>query len=206
MNNGWFARLAAAAAACFALVGTCGAEAVPGQAAPVLLLADVNGRAVNLADFRGKHVVLEWTNPNCPFVRKHYDGGNMQGLQKSLASADVVWLMVNSTTTSHSDYMTPQALAGWVRQHGAAPTALLMDADGKAGRSYGARTTPHMYVIDPQGRVVYAGAIDDKRSTNPADTKTANNYVTQAMSELHAGKRVSVPSTVAYGCSVKYKD
>jgi hypothetical protein len=189
-----------------AAVGVCRADAVPGQPAPALALSDVNGHTVNLEDFRGKHVVVEWNNPNCPFVRKHYDSGNMQRLQKSFTGLDVVWLTVNSTATGHRDYMAPQALAGWLKQAGATPTAVLMDAEGKVGRSFGARATPHMYVIDPKGRVAYAGAIDDKRSANPADTKTANNYVMQAMGELRAGKPVSVPSTVAYGCSVKYKD
>ena len=206
MMQGFLARVLSVMVIAAAIPVACWAQAVPGQAAPALSLADVNGRTVNLADFRGKHVVVEWNNPNCPFVRKHYDSGNMQGLQKKLAAPDLVWLTVNSTANGHSDYMPPQALAGWLKKAGATPTAVLMDADGKAGRNYGARTTPHMYVIDPQGRVAYAGAIDDKRSANPADAKTARNYVTQAMSELRAGKPVSVASTVPYGCSVKYQD
>ena len=205
MNQGWIKQVAAVAAASLALVGLCRAEAVPGQPAPALALVDANGRAVSLADFRSKYVVIEWTNPHCPFVRKHYDSGNMQRLQKSLAAPDLIWLTVNSTAASHPEYMNPQALAGWIRQNEAAPTAVLLDADGKVGRGYGARTTPHMYVIDPRGRVAYAGGIDDKRSTQIADVKTARNFVAQAMEELRAGKPVSTASALPYGCSIKYQ-
>lgn len=205
MIHAFLTRTLAAAAISTGMAAACWAEAVPGQTAPALSLADVNGRTVNLAEFRGKFVVLEWNNPNCPFVRKHYNSGNMQGLQKTLAAPDLVWLTINSTATDHADYMTPKALVSWIKQAGAVPTAVLMDVDGKVGRSYGARTTPHMYVIDPQGRVAYAGAIDDKRSANPADTKSAKNYVAQAMNELRAGRAVSAASTVPYGCAVKYQ-
>lgn len=182
------------------------AAAVPGQPAPALSLTDVNGRAVSLADFRGKNVVIEWNNPHCPFVRKHYDSGNMQRLQKTLAGPDMVWLTVNSTAKDHVEFMAPTALAGWIKQVGAAPTAVLTDTDGRVGRSYGARTTPQMVIVDAQGRVAYTGAIDDIRSANPADTRSAKNYVAQALGELRAGKPVSVASTVPYGCSVKYSD
>jgi hypothetical protein len=165
-----------AAVAALASVTASFAAAVPGQPAPALSLTDVAGRAVSLADFRGKYVVIEWNNPQCPFVRKHYDGGNMQRLQKALAGPDAAWLTVNSTAGDHVEFMAPGALAGWIRQMGATPTAVLMDTDGRVGRSYGARMTPHMVTIDAHGRVVYNGAIDDIRSANPADTRSARNF------------------------------
>jgi peroxiredoxin len=177
-----------------------------GQTAPAFSATDTSGKTVSLADFRGKHVVLEWVNPGCPYVRKHYDSANMQGTQKEATAKGVVWLAVNSTHTGASDYLAPAALAGWMAQQGAAPSATLMDEHGKVGRAYGARTTPHMYVIDPQGKLVYAGAIDNKRSSNPADVKAATNYVKQALGESLAGKPVSQGTTQSYGCSVKYSD
>jgi AhpC/TSA family len=180
------------------------AQALPGQPAPAFTLTGVDGKPVNLADFRGRYVVLEWNNPHCPFVVKHYGSGNMQSLQKRFTAENVAWLTINSTHAGHSEYMAPAALAGWMKEQGGAPTAVMLDADGKVGRAYGARATPHMYVIDPKGTLVYAGAIDDKRSTNAADIKTANNYVVQALAELRAGKPVSAASTSAYGCSIKY--
>ncbi len=150
---------------------------MPGQPAPAFRGVDVHGKPVALADFRGKTVVLEWNNPNCPFVQKHYTSGNMQALQQKNTAAGVVWLAVNSTTESHSDYMAPAQLAAWFGEQKAAPTAIVMDPKGEIGRAYGAKVTPHMYVIDPKGTLVYAGAIDDKRSANPADVKTATNHV-----------------------------
>jgi peroxiredoxin len=180
------------------------AQAVPGQPAPAFELTDVNGRRVQLSGLRGKFVVLEWNNPSCPFVRKHYDSGNMQALQKRYTQKNVVWLTINSTAPTHDEYRKPAELATWIKQQSAVPSAAMLDPDGRVGRAYGARTTPHMYVIDPQGVVAYAGAIDDKRSTNPADTKSAHNYVAGALDEALAGKPIRTPSTTAYGCSVKY--
>ncbi len=196
--------LAAAAATAVALALPAHAQLAPGQAAPDFTLTSIEGKAVKLADFRGRYVVLEWNNPHCPFVVKHYGSGNMQALQKRFTADNVAWLVINSTNRGHSEYMTPAAKAAWVKEQGAAPTAVLQDADGTVGRAFGARATPHMYVIDPKGTLVYAGAIDDKRSANPADVKTANNFVLQAMTEVRAGKPVSVASTTAYGCSIKY--
>lgn len=178
--------------------------AAPGQPAPEFTVNDASGKPVKLSDFRGRHVVLEWTNPECPFVRKHYDSANMQGLQKHYGAKDVVWLAVNSTSRTHAEYTPGPEMAAWMGRHGAAPKAVLIDDTSAAGRAYAARTTPHMFVIDPAGKVVYAGAIDDKRSSNPADTKTAKNYVRAALDEALAGKPVSVASTTPYGCSVKY--
>jgi hypothetical protein len=143
-------------------------------------------------------------NPGCPYVRKHYDSANMQGTQKSALERGVAWLAINTTTDGHADYLAPAAMARWMQQHGAAPTATLMDTDGTIGRLYGARTTPQMVVIDPAGRIVYTGAIDSIPSANAADIKAATNHVRQALAEVLAGKAVSVPATRPYGCSVKY--
>jgi peroxiredoxin len=180
------------------------ADATPGQPAPAFELTDTSGKSVTLADFKGRYVVLEWTNPGCPFVLKHYGSQNMQGLQKEATAKGAVWLAISSTAQGHSDYLAPAALAAQYRQWGAAPTSMLMDDSGKVGRAYGARTTPHMYVIDPKGQLVYAGGIDDKRSANPEDVKTAKNFVRAALGEAMAGKPVSTPSATPYGCSVKY--
>lgn len=181
-----------------------GAVAV-GDAAPAFELKDTQGRTVKLADFKGRHVVLEWTNPGCPFVQKHYGAKNMQALQKEAAAKGVAWLSINSTARSASDYLAPAALADkLVKDWGAAPTAVLMDEAGTVGRAYAARTTPHMYVIDPAGKLVYAGGIDDKRSANPADIPGAKNFVRAALAESLAGKPVSTASTAPYGCSIKY--
>jgi hypothetical protein len=180
------------------------AQALPGQPAPAFTLTAVDGKPVNLADFRGRYVVLEWNNPHCPFVVKHYGSGNMQSLQKRFTADNVAWLVINSTNAGHSEYMAPAALAAWMKEQGATPTAVMLDADGKTGRAYGARATPHMYVIDPKGTLVYAGAIDDKRSANQADVKTANNFVVQALTQARAGQPLTSASTTAYGCSIKY--
>ncbi|MEO8345410.1 MAG: thioredoxin family protein [Betaproteobacteria bacterium] len=173
-------------------------------AAPDFTLNDSAGKPVRLSDFRGKYVVLEWTNPECPFVRKHYTSGNMQELQKEWGARDVVWLAVNSTNQSRSEYKTPQQMGEWMRAKGAAPEATLVDATSATGRAYGAKTTPQMFVIGPDGGMLYNGAIDDRRSSNPADAKVANNYVRAALTEALAGKPVSVAGTTPYGCSVKY--
>ena len=180
------------------------AQAVVGQPAPAFSATDTAGKPVTLADYKGKHVVLEWVNPGCPFVQKHYDSGNMPATQKSAAAKGVVWLSVNSTAKDAGDYMSPSELAAWQKSKDAAPTGTLMDVEGKVGRAYGARTTPHMYLIDPQGKLVYAGAIDSKPTANPADIKTATNYVNQAIGEALSGKPVSQATSRAYGCSIKY--
>ncbi|MFZ2650474.1 MAG: redoxin domain-containing protein [Burkholderiaceae bacterium] len=184
--------------------GSVAAQAVVGQAAPAFAVSDTQGRAVKLADFKGKHVVLEWVNPGCPYVQKHYNSGNMTATQKAARAKDVVWLAINSTAVDHYDYRKPNDLDAWLKSKDAAPNATLMDVDGKVGRAYGARTTPHMYLIDPQGKLVYAGAIDSIPSANVADIKTATNYVNQAIGEALAGKPLSKPTSQAYGCSIKY--
>lgn len=178
--------------------------ATVGQAAPDFTAPDLQGKPVKLSDHRGKYVVLEWVNPECPFVQKHYDSGNMPALQKEFGGKGVVWLAINSTNPTSSDFKESMEMEAWLGRKQAAPRATLIDRDGKVGRLYGARVTPHMYVIDPNGKLIYAGAIDDKRSANPADVKTAQNYVRMALGEAMAGKPVSVASTSAYGCTVKY--
>lgn len=180
--------------------------AAVGQPAPAFSATDASGRSVTLADLKGRHVVLEWVNPGCPYVRKHYDTKNMQATQQGAVAKGVVWLAVNSTTSEHGDYLSPQQMSAWMKQQGAAASATLMDEDGKIGRAYGARTTPHLYVIDPAGKLVYAGAIDSKPTSNKADVAGATNHVNQALAESLAGKVVSTASTRAYGCSVKYSN
>jgi peroxiredoxin len=184
--------------------GATGSAASVGQPAPAFSATDTSGKAVSLADLKGKYVVLEWVNPGCPFVQKHYNSANMQGTQKDATGKGAVWLAVNSTATNAGDYKPPAELASWMKQQGTLATATLMDTDGKVGTAYGARTTPHMYVIDPKGVLIYAGAIDSKPTTSTADVKTATNYVKQALDEALAGKPVSTATTRAYGCSVKY--
>ena len=192
-----FTLLAFAAHSAFAV-------ATVGQPAPAFTVQDTAGKTVSLADFKGKHVVLEWVNPGCPYVVKHYGSANMQGTQKDAVAKGVVWLAVNSTSTEYSDYKAPAALAQWMQQHKAAATATLMDADGKVGRAYGARTTPHLYIVDPKGVLVYAGGIDNKPSSNPGDIAGATNHVKVALGEALAGKAISQAATRPYGCSVKY--
>lgn len=180
------------------------AAATPGQPAPAFTVTDLAGKPVKLEDYKGKTVVLEWHNFGCPFVQKHYKSGNMQALQKKYGS-DVVWLAVNSTHKGASDWMEPGPLTAELKKFDAKPAAYLVDEPGKVGMAYGAKVTPHMYIIDPQGKVVYNGAIDDKRSANPEDVKTAKNYVVAALDEMKAGKPVSTPTTAPYGCTVKYR-
>ena len=180
------------------------ANAPAGKPAPGFTVADLAGKPVNLSDYKGKTVVLEWHNFGCPFVQKHYRSGNMQALQKKYAG-DVVWLAVNSTHKDASDWTEPAKLAAQLKDFGAAPARYLVDEPGTVGMAYGAKTTPHMYIIDPAGKVVYNGAIDDKRSTSVEDVKTAKNYVVAALDEMKAGKPVTVATTAPYGCTVKYR-
>ncbi|NGP52902.1 thioredoxin family protein [Thioalkalivibrio sp. XN8] len=175
-----------------------------GEPAPAFTLSDTAGVTHNLADFRGKTVVLEWTNHDCPFVKKHYDGENMQRQQAEATGDGVVWLVVNSSAEGKQGHVTPaqadQIQADWKAQQ----TAYLFDTDGTVGRAYGAKTTPHMYIIDPEGVLRYNGAIDSIPSASPADIEKAEQYVEIALAELAAGQPVSRPLTQPYGCSVKY--
>lgn len=187
--------------------------AAPASAAPVVgkpaldfKLADANGRAFSLSGFRGRTVVLEWNNPGCPFVKKHYGSGNMQRAQAAAAKDGVVWLTINSGAPGKQGYMSGPDANAFVAQNGARPMAYLLDPRGGVGKLYDAKTTPHMFVISKAGTLVYAGGIDDKPTANPADIKGARNHVLSALAELKAGKAVSVPTSRPYGCAVKYAD
>ncbi len=193
------------AACTLAAVTETNAAATVGQAAPTFTLNDTYGKAVNLADYKGKTVVLEWHNPECPFVKKHYESANMQGLQSKYTKDGVIWLAVSSTEPAHQDYKKPDVVNTIMKSSKASPTAYLMDESGTTGKAYRARTTPHMYIVNREGTLVYAGGIDDKRSANIADIKGAKNFVAAALDELKAGKSVTVATSAPYGCSVKYK-
>ena len=188
------------------LMGT-NAAAAPavGQQAPDFVAVDTSGAKHKLSDFAGKFVVLEWTNPGCPFVRKHYGSGNMPATQKAATDKGVVWLAINSTERAATDYLKPDALDAWMKSQKATPTAVLMDEDGLIGQVYGARTTPHIFIIDPKGTLVYAGGIDSIPSSRPDDIKAATNYVNQALGEAFGGRPISAAATRPYGCSIKYK-
>lgn len=181
-----------------------GAEAVVGQRAPGFSFTDTQGRSGALSDFRGRVVVLEWLNPDCPFVRKHYESRNMQGLQAEAAGKNVVWLSIISSAPGKQGHRSPPDANAFLKERGASPTALILDESGAIGRLYGAKTTPHMFVIDPDSVLRYNGAIDDHPSTDPHDIPTSINYVRQALEETMAGQAVSIPGAQPYGCSVKY--
>lgn len=180
------------------------AAAVVGKAAPAFQLTDLDGKTVRLADFKGKFVVLEWVNFDCPFVRKHYGSENMQKLQKAYTGKDVVWITINSSAPGKQGHLTADEAKEITAEEGASPTRFLLDPKGVTGRAYGAKTTPHMYVIDPKGKLLYNGAIDDKASTKVADIPTSKNYVVAALDAAMAGKPVELATTKPYGCSVKY--
>jgi peroxiredoxin len=186
------------------LNATASDKAAVGQPAPNFTLTGADTKPHSLADYKGKYVVLEWTNPNCPFVHKFYDSGTMQALQQKETTKGVVWLRINSSATSSPDYQDPAALAAYEKKSHVASTASLIDADGQVGHAYGARTTPHMFVIDPKGELIYAGGIDNKPSADSSDIPTATNYVAAALSEAMAGEPVKVATAQPYGCSVKY--
>ena len=181
------------------------AAAVVGEAAPAFSLTDIKGVSHNLSDFKGKTVVLEWVNPECPFVVKHYaKSNNIPTLQKAAAADGVVWLSINSAAAGkQGDYDAAQ-VAAWSAKTGAAPAAYFRDSDGKIGKLYGAKTTPHIFVINPEGKLVYAGAIDSIRSADAADIAKAENYAAAALAAVKAGKPVEKANTQPYGCSVKY--
>jgi peroxiredoxin len=201
MHRWSFSLLAAA----FLLSAASLAQAVQvGQAAPEFRAVDLQGQERSLAEFRGKIVVLEWNNPGCPFVQKHYNSGNMQKLQKDFTGRGVIWLTINSTNPNHPDYQSTSAQSAWNAERHVASTDYLADPTGQVGRLYGAKTTPHMFVVDAHGVLVYAGGIDDRRSTDLADAASAHNYVSAALGDLLAGHEVSVANAPPYGCSVKF--
>src|ERR1700736_130381 len=176
-----------------------------GSAAPEFSLPDAKGQPHSLADYKGKYVVLEWFNPECPFVKKHYGGGNMQKLQEQYTGKGVVWLTIDSNAPGTEGNLSPEQAEKVASAWKTKQTALLLDPEGKAGRAYGAKNTPNMVIISPEGKIVYEGAIDSKASPNPADIPRSTNYVKAALDESLAGKPVSNPTTKPYGCSVKYK-
>jgi peroxiredoxin len=178
--------------------------AVTGKAAPDFTLMSATGENVTLSSFKGNIVVLEWFNPDCPFVRKHYGSKNMQKLQKQYTAKGVVWLTINSSAEGKQGYCTAELANKIIKEKDMASSAFLLDHDGKVGKLYDAKTTPHMFVVDQNGVLVYAGAIDDKPSTKIEDIHSALNYLQAALEELMAGKSVSIPVTQPYGCSVKY--
>jgi peroxiredoxin len=176
-----------------------------GDAAPDFTGTDSNGKTESLDQFRGKFVVLEWHNHDCPYTIKHYESGNMQSLQKDWTAKGVVWLTVLSSAPGEQGYMTATQENGYLGKVNAAPTAALLDPTGAIGHEYAAKTTPHMFVIDPSGKLIYAGAIDDHATTDPGDIKSSKNYVSAALTEAMAGQQVATASTRPYGCSVKYQ-
>jgi peroxiredoxin len=176
----------------------------PGEAAPEFHGTDSNGKTQSLAQYRGKFVVLEWANQGCPYEQKHYKSGNMESLQKQWTAKGVVWLSVISSAPGEQGYVTPPEENDYLTKMHAAPTAAILDPSGAIGRLYGAKTTPHMFVIDPQGKLVYEGALDDQPTPDPASLKGAHNYVSEALEDAMAGKPVPTPVTRPYGCSVKY--
>lgn len=175
-----------------------------GQPAPDFTLTDTSGQSHSLSDFKGKTVVLEWINHGCPFVVKHYSSGNMQQLQDSAASDGIVWLSICSSAPNKQGHMSASEAAAKSTEVGSKATAYLLDEDGAVGQLYAAKVTPELYIINPEGLLVYKGAIDDKKSTDAADIPTSKNFISQALAELKAGQPVSEPVTPAYGCSVKY--
>ena len=182
------------------------AQQVTGATAGNFKLTDATGRTVQLTDYRGKPVVLEWNNPGCPFVQKHYASGNMQRTQAAAAAGGAVWLTINSGAPGKQGHMTGPEARAFVAAQKARPTAYLLDPKGVVGKGYAAKTTPHLYIVDPAGKLVYQGGIDDKPTANAADIAGARNHVLTALGEMKAGKPVSMPETRPYGCSVKYAD
>jgi peroxiredoxin len=176
-----------------------------GTTAPDFSVTDSKGKTHTISQYKGKYVVLEWFNPECPFVKKHYGGGNMQKLQEEFTGKGVVWLSVDSSAPGKEGNLTSEQANQKMTEWKTKQTALLLDPDGKAGQTYGAKNTPHMFVINPEGKIIYEGAIDSKASANPADIANSTNYVKVALDESMGGKSVTTANTKPYGCSVKYK-
>ncbi|MGD8907100.1 MAG: thioredoxin family protein [Gammaproteobacteria bacterium] len=187
------------------VAGTAHAQPVIGQPAPEFTATDTKGVSHSLSDFRGKTVVLEWTNHDCPYVKKHYDTGNMQALQREATAEGVVWLTIISSAPGKQGYVTAEEADALTAERDAAPTAVLFDPEGTAGKAYGARTTPHMFVIDPEGTLVYMGGIDDRPTASKEDVEGARNYVREALTALRSGQDVPQSTSRPYGCSIKYK-
>ncbi|HZD93687.1 MAG TPA: redoxin domain-containing protein [Candidatus Sulfotelmatobacter sp.] len=177
-----------------------------GEPAPGFTSVDSNGKQQSLSSYKGKFVVLEWHNQGCPYTKKHYESGNMQRLQKEWTGKGVVWLTVISSAPGTQGFVTPTQENDYLKTMNAGPTAVLMDTGGSLGHLYGAKTTPHMYIIDPSGMLIYNGAIDDHPSSDQGDIANSKNYISVALQEATSGKPVTEAATRPYGCSVKYKD
>ncbi len=198
--------LMAGAAVCALGITQTNTQAAPeiGAQAPAFTLKDTDGKEHSLADFKGKFVVLEWINHGCPFVKKHYDSGNMQKLQKEFTGKDVVWLSICSSAEGAQGYNSAEDAAKVTTEKGAVPTAYLLDASGEVGKAYAAKVTPHMYIINPEGVLIYNGAIDSISSASASDVDKATNYVAEALTAAMDGKDVPTATSNPYGCSVKY--
>ena len=197
--------LSKAAILCLAAISLSAGAIRVGDAAPDFTGTDSNGQTHKLSEYRGKYVVLEWTNNGCPYTRKHYTSGNMQNLQKEWTAKGVVWLTILSSSPGAQGYMTGSDENAYIQKVHASPTAALLDPTGALGHEYDARTTPDMYVVDPSGKLIYAGAIDDHPTPDPSDIPNSKNYVSSALSEAMSGQQVAVSYTRPYGCSVKYQ-
>ncbi len=180
------------------------ADVKPGDKAPDFTLKGADGKEYSLSDYAGQYVVLEWLNHGCPYVRKHYDSGNMQATQEKQIANGAVWFSVVSSAPGKQGYESPEQTLKTAKDNDSKATAVLLDPTGEVGKEYGAKRTPEMFIINPEGVVIYHGAIDSIRSSNQADIKEAKNYVNAAMAEAKAGKPVSQASTQPYGCGVKY--
>jgi peroxiredoxin len=202
----YLSRLSGCAVLAAALLPLCipAQSTVVGTPAPAFTVADSQGKTETLTRYRGSYVVLEWTNQGCPYTKKHYVSGNMQALQKEWTAKGVIWLTVISSAPGLQGYETPSQENAYLTQVHAAPTAVLMDPEGKLGHLYNAKTTPEMFVINPEGKLIYEGAIDDRPTVEVGDVQGAHNYVSAALTESMAGKPVTMPYTRSYGCSVKY--
>ena len=196
--------LAASAFILISLPSLAFSQAEIGKAAPSFTAAGADGKTHTLAEFKGKFVVLEWYNPECPFVKKHYSVGNMQSLQKEYTEKGVLWFSVNSSAQGKQGHLTPELARNLALESGSKASGVLLDHDGTIGKLYDAKTTPHLFIINPEGILIYAGAIDSDRSTKSERIASATNYVKAALDEALAGKPVTTSATEAYGCSVKY--
>ena len=197
-------RQSALALLCALALSSAAHAITAGQPAPGFTGTDLKGKPVHLSDFKGKYVVLEWTSPDCPFVQRHYNAKNIPTLQKDWAGRGVVWLSIDSTSTPSGDVKLVAKLDKWMQAHEAVPKDVLIDADSAIAKLYGAKTTPEMFVINPQGVVIYAGAIDDDPGARPEDTWKAKNYVRAALAAAMSGDLVSPANTTPYGCAIKY--
>lgn len=197
-------RRLAIALALTAVFGLSAYAARVGSPAPAFTGTDTHGQTHSLSDYRGKFVVLEWTNRDCPYTKKQYDNGNMQALEKKWTAKGVVWLTILSSAEGEQGYMTAADENAWIARVHAAPTAAILDSSGTIGHEYEAKTTPHMFIIDPSGKLIYEGAIDDHPTTDVSDVPSSKNYVSAALTQAMSGQPVAVTYTRPYGCSVKY--